>query len=195
MIVGAIGPWLTSVGGLVSVGGLDGGRDGWWVIVVAAIALVILAALFFGSANRIAWGVPILGLLGLAVAAIDRRDVNTDREFTLGDAFTKSGKPTGDPLFEVGWGLNLAMGAAFSLVAASSLVLLTRRSDWYRRAALVPRTIIGVMSSWQVFVSAVGSDASHRPRSADQNVAERNPVAMQRRIAIASATRYTTNTS
>jgi hypothetical protein len=130
MIVGAIGPWATAVGGLASVGGLDGGRDGWFVVVVAAISLVVLAAVYFGSSLRIAWSLPVLGLLGLAVAAIDRRDVaDAGRGPGIGDVLTGQDDGSVETGIEVGWGLNLAMGASFSLVVASVVLLWAARSS------------------------------------------------------------------
>src|SRR5262245_55873064 len=75
MIVGAIGPWATALGGVASVGGLDGGNDGWFVVIAGAIALLVLGAVAFGARERAVWALPVLALVGLAVAAIDRRDV------------------------------------------------------------------------------------------------------------------------
>jgi hypothetical protein len=129
MLVGAIGPWAVVLS-VVSIGGLDGGNDGWIVVVVAAAALIVLCAFALGASRRLVWPLPVLGLAGLAVTAIDRRDVSELRDdpgVSVEDILTDNPSP-GPFAVDVGWGLNLAMGASFSLVVASGVLLLAERN-------------------------------------------------------------------
>ena len=126
MIVGAIGPWLQALSGVVSVSGLDGDNDGWIVVVVGAAGLLIFCAVALGASHRIAWLLPLIGLIGVVVTAVDRRDVAERDQGGVGITDIFSGTPsTPDLDITVGWGLNLAMGASFSLLLASVVLLLT----------------------------------------------------------------------
>jgi len=104
MVVGAFGPWVELLG--LSAGGTDGGNDGWLVIAVAVAA----AALFLWQRRKARAGAAALagGVLGAIITIYDRSNV--------GDAAGEAGQA--GELVQVGWGLNLAIGASISLAIA-----------------------------------------------------------------------------
>src|SRR5512140_273510 len=104
LALGAIGPWAKALGGLASVGGLDGSNDGWLVLLCAALAAM---GLYTFSQNQRGTALALLaGLAASAVALYDRNRIDN-----------------AGPLVQVGWGLNLALisGAAFTITMADWL--------------------------------------------------------------------------
>ena len=116
VVVGSFGAWAT-LGG-TSVGGTDGGRDGWITLVLALLTLGIFGGVLTPPAvARIVRWIPLpFALLTLLVAVIDIADISsTSSEFSnqlSDDVFTLS----------VGWGLWLVL--AGSIVASIAAVLL-----------------------------------------------------------------------
>ncbi len=111
MVVGAIGPWIKAPPG-ISISGIDGSNDGWLVIVVA-----VFAALFAYPATRYrsrgVHGLTLLtGAAGVAITAHDRHNIHN-----------RLGGGAVGRLAHVGWGLNLALLASLSLIAAALVLL------------------------------------------------------------------------
>jgi hypothetical protein len=111
MAVGAFGPWVKVLG--ISVAGTDGSNDGWLVVAAAAIG----GLLYYLLRSRPAGGVWALlaGLAGTGVTLYDRSNVQ--------DAINNGG-PLTSGLAQVGWGLNLALGASISMAVAAVVHLL-----------------------------------------------------------------------
>jgi hypothetical protein len=107
LVVGSMGPWA-KVGALASVSGLDGSNDGWIVIVAAVIAAVGLYA-HYGGGRGGATLAMIGGGLALAITVYDWNDID------------------GRPIVQVGWGLNVAVLSALTLVLAMVDVVFRRR--------------------------------------------------------------------
>src|SRR5438132_4177362 len=124
MIVGAFGPWVKVLG--YSVSGTDGSNDGWIILVLAVIAiLLIFAASGERIASRLAASlVLVIGIAGSAVTIYDRGNLHAAIE--NGGALTQA-------LASVGWGLNLAMVASISL-AIQGLVYMLRPREAAERA-------------------------------------------------------------
>ena len=96
MVIGAFGPWAKTIGLVnISVSGTDGGRDGWGVVVAAAIGA--LALLAWEKRNRLfAIATILTGGASTVLCFTDRQDVTgIDTETELAS-------------IDVGWGLNLA---------------------------------------------------------------------------------------
>jgi len=114
MLVGAFGPWAKAIGLLnVSISGTDGSNDGW---IVAGVAVAGAASLIaYAHGPRIAaLGAALAGAAGGAVTYYDRNNI-TDAS----DAST-----TDLAVLQVGWGLNLAMGASVVLAVVGLVALL-----------------------------------------------------------------------
>jgi hypothetical protein len=106
MVVGALGPWFKILG--IPVNGTDGSNDGWLIV-----AFAVLAAVAFGLMRRSALAaVPTIagGALG-SYFTIDTRRILDDAE--------------APGIWEIGWGLNVAILASVSLAIAGLAWLLT----------------------------------------------------------------------
>jgi len=107
MVVGALGPWWKILG-RISIRGIDGVNDGEFVVafaIVAAAAFLILRRSLLAAIPTIAGGA-----LG-AFVTIDNRRIMDDAE--------------SPGVFEIGWGLNLAIVASISLALSGLGWLLT----------------------------------------------------------------------
>jgi hypothetical protein len=136
MTLGAFGPWI-KIAGLANVtfSGTDGQNDGWFV--VGAAALVACGLLIHVTSHEIIGGLFILGggIGGSLVAWIDRSDVS-DRidEFQGSDGGSLA-------LAQIGWGLNLALGASAVAAAVGLIALLngiSHREELAREKTRVP---------------------------------------------------------
>jgi hypothetical protein len=105
MVVGAFGPWVKALG--QSVAGTDGSNDGWLVVAAAAVG----GLLFYVTSTHRAAGLWALlgGAAGVGITLYDRSNVQKaiDQAGSLAQA-----------LVQVGWGLNLALGASLSMAIA-----------------------------------------------------------------------------
>ena len=116
VVVGSFGPWATLGGS--SIGGSEGGRDGWITLVLALLTLAIFGGVLTPAAvARIVRWIPLpFALLALLVAVIDIADItSTSSEFS--DQFSDAVLT-----LSVGWGLWLVL--AGSIVASIAAVLL-----------------------------------------------------------------------
>lgn len=108
MVVGSIGPWVTTP--LVNVNGLDGGKDGWGVVVMAAIgAFVLVVGVMKQQAPAARWVLAGCGVIGAAICAFDWQDVESRRTGDLSN------------LIHVGWGLQIAAVSSGVLVVCALL--------------------------------------------------------------------------
>ena len=113
MAVGAFGPWIKGPLGL-SVSGTDGDNDGWVVVGAAAIA----AGTLWGYTQRVQRSLLVFAIAAAAVAGgVAWHDRNRVK-----DALQVAGEPVG----QVGWGLNLALAASVGLGVASFALLWKR---------------------------------------------------------------------
>jgi hypothetical protein len=127
MAVGAFGPWGKVVGIVnVSISGTDGSNDGWLVVGAAGVGVACLFA-YAGVGKPAAIGVLLAGAAGAAVGIYDRSNVT--------DLNDESG--TNLASIEVGWGLNLAIGASIALAVIGLIALL---SDSDRAASAASET-------------------------------------------------------
>jgi hypothetical protein len=119
MLIGAFGPWGKVIGLInTSISGTDGSNDGWFVVGAAVVGALALFGWWQGRGRWLALGPLLAGAAGLLVTYSDRGNV-TDIE---------SSSTTNLAHFQVGWGLNLAMGASAGL-GVVGLVALLGRSD------------------------------------------------------------------
>jgi hypothetical protein len=118
MALGAFAPWGKSVGLInVSISGTDGANDGW--LVVGSAAAGALCALWYSRGARLAaLGVVLAGVAGAAVTIYDRGNLTDVAEANTSDLIS----------LEVGWGLNLAMGASVVLAIIGAIALLGSQS-------------------------------------------------------------------
>lgn len=111
MLLGAFGPWLEATAGFASISasGTDGSNDGWLVVGAAVVggAGFVLAA--FGHSEKLSLLPLLAGIAGAAVAWNGRSNLQDEADAS-------------ELLVQVGWGLNLVLGASISL-AIASLVL------------------------------------------------------------------------
>jgi hypothetical protein len=114
MVVGSFGPWGKAIGLVnASISGTDGANDGWLVVVSAVVGG--LAIVLYSQRQRTwALGTVLAGAAGTAVTVNDRGNVTdtaNDNTSNLVD-------------FQVGWGLNLALGASVVLGVVGLVALL-----------------------------------------------------------------------
>lgn len=103
MVIGGIGPWVTVYG--TSVNGTHG--DGWIVVGAAVIGVGLCYVL---RRNRWAGAVTIVaGVIALATTSYDRSHL--ERAINQAGGLAQA-------VMHVGWGLNLALVASFSLLLA-----------------------------------------------------------------------------
>lgn len=122
MLIGSFGPWAKAIGLLnLSLSGTDGANDGWLVVgaaVIGAAALVLYDRAYAAWHPRahLAWalGVLLAGAGGAAVTIYDRGDVTDAANENTSELVT----------LQVGWGLNLAMGASIVLGVVGLIALL-----------------------------------------------------------------------
>lgn len=114
MLVGAFGPWIKIAGILnTSVSGTDGSNDGWVVVVAAVVGAGGLLA--YSRGKRLAGAVPLVaGIVGLATTVYDRDNVNDALDETESSLVAA----------QIGWGLNLALGASLVLAVVGLVALL-----------------------------------------------------------------------
>lgn len=105
-VVGALAPWATALG--VSVSGLERGGDGWALIGLAAAGVFVFFRMQRGGRDA-AWWLVGMGTLELVAAIRDRSD--EQRRIDQGGQFAQA-------IVHVGWGLDLCILAAASLIAA-----------------------------------------------------------------------------
>jgi hypothetical protein len=105
MLIGSFGAWVKL--GAMSVSGTDGSNDGWVVVIAAVLGLLLLV---LSRRHRVAglWAL-LAGLAGAATTVYDRNNVQD--KIHQGGALVQA-------LASVGWGLNVAMIASFSLLIA-----------------------------------------------------------------------------
>jgi hypothetical protein len=126
MMIGSFGPWAKAIGLVnVGIGGTDGANDGWLVVgcaVIGAAAIVLYDRAYAVGRSEVhlasALGLLLAGAGGAAVTIHDRGKVT-------GVAADNTSALVS---FQVGWGLNLAMGASIVL-AVVGLVALLRGFD------------------------------------------------------------------
>ena len=106
MVIGGFGAWATVFG--ISVDGTSG--DGWFVIAAAALGAG-LSYVMRGSRAAGVWAI-LGGIVGLAVTLYDRSHL--EQAISKGGAFAQA-------LLHVGWGLDLALIASISMVAAGAV--------------------------------------------------------------------------
>ena len=129
MVIGSFGPWAKAVGLLnVSIGGTDASNDGWGVVVAAVVGAGALLLYWQGRTVLVLgrllgarfWAL-LTVLAGGGAAALtisDRGDVTNaanENTSTLVD-------------LQVGWGLNLAIGASVVLGFVGLVALLGYQS-------------------------------------------------------------------
>jgi hypothetical protein len=76
MVVGAVGPWA-SVLGVLTINGTDDGKDGWIVIVAAALAAVLIGLSAFTRRRWLLLLAVLAAASGAATAAYDIGDIKT----------------------------------------------------------------------------------------------------------------------
>jgi len=114
MLIGAFGPWGKAVGLLnVSISGTDGSNDGWFVVVAALVGAGAMLAYTRGT-RLAALGVVLAGAVGVAVTYYDRGNITDASEANTSNLVS----------LQVGWGLNLAMGASAVLGIVGLVALL-----------------------------------------------------------------------
>jgi hypothetical protein len=118
MLIGAFAPWAKSVGLLnVSINGTDGQNDGW-AIVGLAIGGAGALLLYRQKGRLWALGTLAAGALGALVTIYDRGNI-TDLANENESEFVA---------LQVGWGLNLSMGASIALAVVGAVALLGNQS-------------------------------------------------------------------
>jgi hypothetical protein len=131
MAIGAFGPWGKVIGFVnVSVSGTDGANDGWLVVGAAAAGAACLFA-YSRGARIAALGTLLAGVGGALVTIYDRN------KFT--DAADESTSDLAN--IQVGWGLNLALGASVVLAIIGLIALLGNQSAPGMQAAPVAEPI------------------------------------------------------
>jgi hypothetical protein len=115
MLIGAFGPWAKVIGIVnVSVSGTDGSNDGWLVVVAALAGIGALALYTWHKGRFWALGTVLAGVGGTFVTYHDRGNV-TD---VANDSTSELAA------FQVGWGLNLALGASIVFGVVGGVALL-----------------------------------------------------------------------
>jgi hypothetical protein len=119
MAIGAFGPWAKAIGLVnTSIGGTDGSNDGWLVVAAAVAGAFALLLHARGVQGIGAIGALLAGAGGAFVAIHDRGNVTDTANEKTSDLVT----------LQVGWGLNLAMGAAIGLGVVGFVALLGART-------------------------------------------------------------------
>ncbi len=105
MIVGSIGPWITSSEG----GSLNGtSRDGTVIIVIAVVALILVVVFASIGQRPMLWACSVLGVLATIICIADLADISNKS-----DAFKTVGVSV-----SAGWGIWLALiGSAVFAIA------------------------------------------------------------------------------
>jgi hypothetical protein len=118
MLLGAFGPWGKVVGLVnVSVSGTDGSNDGWAVVVAALVGAGGQVAYMRGE--RWAGLAPLIaGIVAFAVTYSDRGNFSDVADDNTSDVVN----------LQVGWGLNLAMGASLVLGVVGLVALFEKPS-------------------------------------------------------------------
>jgi hypothetical protein len=101
-VLGAFGPWGKALGGLVTVNGTDGGKDGWFVLAAMAAATVGLVTWHRGRHWFPRATIVVAGAASAAICAFDWYDIET----------------AGGAVVSAGWGLIVAGGASAAVSIA-----------------------------------------------------------------------------
>lgn len=137
ILVGAFGPWATVLS--VSVGGTSNGNDGWIIAAIAAVVGLLITA----RREHTGWTKWAIcgGIVNIAITAYDRHHVSS----TISQAGA-----LGAALAHVGWGLNLALAASFSLALAglASLARSSAKPPQPAPAAAPPTVPSSVPAGW-----------------------------------------------
>jgi hypothetical protein len=97
-----------------SLSGTDGNNDGWLVVIAALVGVGSLALYVVGGKGIGAVGALLAGAAGAAVTIYDRGNISDLADESSTDL----------ALIEIGWGLNLAMGASIVLALSGLIALL-----------------------------------------------------------------------
>ncbi len=120
MVIGSFGPWIKAIGLVnLTVGGTDGANDGWLVVLAAAAGV---GALILYDRAYAAWrpGQHLIGAVGTMLAGAGGAAVTIYDRGNITDTANESTSL----VVQVGWGLNLAMGASIVLGAIGLIALL-----------------------------------------------------------------------
>lgn len=117
MLIGSFGPWGKVIGLLnVSISGTDGQNDGW---IVVGAALLGAAALFGWSQGKGRWLAAVTLLSGLAGVGTTYYDRSNLTSLESGTDLAR---------IQVGWGLNLALGASLVLGVVGLVALFEKQA-------------------------------------------------------------------
>lgn len=115
MVIGSFGPWGRAIGIVnVDINGTDGSNDGWFVVLSAVLGAGALIFWYFRRRRVGALGTLLAGAAGTAIAIYDRQNVSDINRANTSSLVT----------FQVGWGLNLALGASLVLGVVGLIALL-----------------------------------------------------------------------
>lgn len=110
MVIGAFGPWVTALGGAVSVNGTSGGRDGWLLLGAALIAGAFLLTYFTRGITSRLTGTAVFAVLGGLVCVVDLVDISNRYANVLG---------TNVQVADPGWGIYLGLAGSAALAVAA----------------------------------------------------------------------------
>jgi hypothetical protein len=113
MAIGAFGPWVSALGGSVTVSGTSGGRDGWIVLAAALIAAVLVWGWSLkGGKSRLGWSL-VLALVGAATCIYDLIDISNTSVNLFGQDVNVA---------SAGWGIYLSLAGCGVLAIAAVLL-------------------------------------------------------------------------
>ena len=157
MVIGAFGPWGKVIGFVnVSVSGTDGANDGWLVVGAAAAGAACLFA-YSRGARIAALGTLLAGVGGAYVAIHDRGKVTDAADENTSDLAN----------IQVGWGLNLAIGASVVPGIIGLIALLGNQSAPGMQVAPAPEPTAAEPPAIAVTEQAAPSTADELERLAD----------------------------
>jgi hypothetical protein len=111
MLIGAFGPWVTALGGAVSVSGTTGGRDGWILVGAAALAAVFLFTYASKGLSSRLTGAVVFAVIGALVCVYDLADIsNTGQADIFG---------TQVQVAHAGWGIYLGLAGSAALAVSA----------------------------------------------------------------------------
>jgi Protein of unknown function (DUF2510) len=111
MAIGAFGPWITALGGAISVSGTSDGRDGWLVLAAALIAGALFATYASRGLTGRLTGVAVFAVLSGIVCVYDLVDISNHTETFAGVSVVSPG-----------WGIYLALAGSITLTVSALLV-------------------------------------------------------------------------